>query len=65
MSPTDLGPPRKPHRVVTGVLGRLLCQIGAHDFEVVDVTFGFGRNETIERVRCRRCRRVMARNVRT
>ena len=36
-------------------LGRLLCQLGIHDFRVVNVTFGFGGAGNVERLECRRC----------
>lgn len=56
MSPTTIGkPPKQPPRL-PGWLGRALCMVGWHDFEVLDVSFGFGPGETIERVECRRCR---------
>ena len=36
-------------------LGRLLCLVGAHDFRVLEVRFGFGQGNCIEKVECRRC----------
>ena len=41
-------------------LGRLLCRLGVHHFRVIDVTFGFGGGD-VERVECRRCGLVAAR----
>ncbi len=38
-----------------GILGRILCFFGWHDFEVVDATFGFGGGGNVRKVRCRRC----------
>ncbi len=46
-----------------GVVGRLLCWLGIHDFRVVDVTFGFGGGGSVERIECRRCGLVMTRRV--
>ena len=43
------------------ILGRLLCLLGLHDYEVVSRTFGFGGGGAVERVECRRCGRVTAR----
>ncbi|HEY5700535.1 MAG TPA: hypothetical protein VIT83_00430 [Gammaproteobacteria bacterium] len=43
------GPP------VPGWLGRLLCFLGFHDFRIVEVSFGFGPGNTVEKVECRRC----------
>ena len=36
-------------------LGRLLCMLGFHDFRIVEVSFGFGPGNKIERIECRRC----------
>ena len=36
-------------------LGRVLCAIGVHDLEVIEVQIGFGPSGTVERVHCRRC----------
>ena len=55
MSPTTLGkPPREPPRLPEW-LGRWLCRVGAHEYQVIDASFGFAPGETIERVECRRC----------
>jgi len=40
-------------------LGRFLCHVGWHDYELIDASFGFAPRETVEHVRCRRCRRVV------
>lgn len=37
------------------ILGRILCLVGVHDFEVLDVTFGFGPGGGVAKVRCQRC----------
>jgi hypothetical protein len=42
-------------------LGRIACLVGLHDFRVVEVTFGFGGADAIEKLECRRCGRTAAR----
>ena len=37
------------------LLGRLLCLVGLHDFQVIEVTFGFGAGGNVAKVECRRC----------
>ncbi len=37
------------------MLGKVLCYLGFHDFDVVDVTLGFGPAGGVETVECRRC----------
>ena len=44
---------------------RLLCQLGLHDFKVVEVTLGFGPTGAVEKVECRRCGRLVTRRQRT
>ena len=61
MSPTSLRPRPEPGRPLPEWLGRLLCFAGWHDDELIDARFGFGPRGTVEHVRCRRCRRVVAR----
>ncbi len=46
-------------------LGRLLCLANFHDYQVVEVYFGFAPGEGVERVACRRCGRVTTRRART
>ncbi len=46
---------------VGGLLGRFLCFAGIHDFRVVEVIFGFGVDDTVEKVQCRRCGLVATR----
>ena len=36
-------------------LGRVLCALGMHDLEVIEVQIGFGPSGTVEKVQCRRC----------
>jgi len=40
---------------VRAPIGRLLCFLGVHDFRVLEVRFGFGQGNHIEKVECRRC----------
>lgn len=42
-------------------VGRLLCMLGFHDFRVLEVRFGFGHGNRIEKVECRRCALVSTR----
>ena len=42
-------------------VGRLLCNLGFHDFRVLEVRFGFGHGNRIEKVECRRCALVSVR----
>jgi hypothetical protein len=42
-------------------VGRLLCHLGFHDFRVLEVKFGFGHGNRIEKVECRRCAVVSVR----
>ena len=42
-------------------VGRLLCMLGFHDFRVLEVRFGFGQGNRIEKVECRRCALVSTR----
>ncbi len=42
-------------------LGRILCFIGLHDFQIIDATFGFGAGGEVTRVQCRRCGYVTTR----
>ena len=37
------------------MLLRLLCRIGLHDFQIVEVTAGFGESGTVVTEVCRRC----------
>ena len=36
-------------------LGRVLCALGVHELEVIEVQIGFGPSGTVEKVQCRRC----------
>ncbi len=37
------------------IFRRLLCQLGFHDFRVVEVTVSFGQSGAVEKVECRHC----------
>jgi len=41
--------------------GKLLCFLGFHDFQVIEVSFTFGENGNIEKLQCQRCKRVISR----
>ncbi len=45
-------------QAMRALIGRLLCLIGIHDYQVIDTTFGFGPNSSVSRVECRRCGRM-------
>jgi len=42
-------------------ISRFFCWLGWHDFRVIDTTFGFGTSGNIEKVKCRRCGVIIAR----
>jgi hypothetical protein len=46
---------------LTGSVGRLLCVLGFHDYRVVEVRFGFGQGNRIEKVECQRCQLISTR----
>ena len=37
---------------------RLLCLVGLHDDEVIEIRFSFGQAGAVETVQCKRCGRV-------
>jgi hypothetical protein len=39
---------------------RLLCLIGFHDFQVMEVSFTFGDSGNIEKLQCKRCKLVVS-----
>ncbi len=43
------------------MLGRLLCWLGLHDYQIIDRSFDFGSCGDTEKVQCRRCRQVIIR----
>lgn len=47
------------------LIARVLCLLGRHDFEVIEVSFGFGPSGGVEKVRCRRCGLVITRSGQT
>lgn len=36
-----------------GWIGRLLCRIGFHDYQLIEVVGGFGGSGQVEKVECR------------
>ncbi len=46
---------------ILGIIGRLLCRLGLHNFQVLETTFGFGDSGNVEKVRCRRCQLIYTR----
>jgi len=48
-------------RILRYIVGRLLCLIGQHDFELVEATFAFGQSGYVQKVKCRRCGHVTTR----
>ncbi len=47
---------------LAGMIGRLLCLLGFHDFKIIDATLGFGAAGGTSTVQCRRCGRVVTRS---
>jgi hypothetical protein len=41
--------------MISTLLGRLLCLLGVHDFEILEVSAGFGAGGSVAKVRCKRC----------
>ncbi len=46
---------------LSGLVGRILCFLGFHDFRIIDATLGFGGAGGTETVECRRCGEVVTR----
>ncbi|MDX1432543.1 MAG: hypothetical protein R3286_08840 [Gammaproteobacteria bacterium] len=46
--------PGKPGRL-SAALGKFQCALGVHDTRVLEVRFGVGKGNSIERSECRRC----------
>lgn len=44
------------------LLGRLLCLLGFHDFEILEVSAGFGAGGSVAKVKCRRCGLITTRH---
>ena len=60
--PTEIKPRPEPGPPLPDWLGRCLCHIEIRTTtELIDASFGFAPRETVEHVRCRRCRRVTTR----
>ncbi len=49
-----------PNSVVV-YLGQLLCRIGMHELDLIEVVGGFGVGGPVEKLRCKRCGKVMTR----
>ena len=41
--------------MISTLLGRVLCLLGFHDFEILEVSAGFGTGGSVAKVRCKRC----------
>jgi hypothetical protein len=46
---------------LTQSLERLMCWLGFHDFQVLEIMFGFGDAGDVEKVECRRCGLILSR----
>ncbi len=46
---------------LAALYGHLLCRFGVHDFRVIDRAFEFGAGGGIEKVQCKRCGTIIAR----
>tara|TARA_B100001142_G_C14046548_1_gene544168 strand:- start:359 stop:517 length:159 start_codon:yes stop_codon:yes gene_type:complete len=42
-------------------IDRILCWLGIHDFQVLEITFGFGEAGDVEKVECKRCELIISR----
>ena len=40
---------------IPAALRRLLCVLGVHDLRILEMRFGFGKGNHIEKLECRRC----------
>ncbi|MGI9502892.1 MAG: hypothetical protein ACR2RE_07545 [Geminicoccaceae bacterium] len=49
---------------VAAYLGQLFCRIGLHDLALIEVVGGFGVGGPVEKLRCKRCGKVMTRRAR-
>jgi len=36
-------------------IGRLLCRLGIHDYQLIEEVLSFGAGGQVQKVRCRRC----------
>lgn len=67
---TRAAPPLTPNRGwspdmdLAAFIGRLLCQLGFHDYHVIEATFGFGDGGGVEKDQCGRCGKMRTRQVR-
>jgi len=44
-------------------IGRLLCRLGFHDFQIVGANFGFSNDDNVEKIQCRRYEVLYSRQV--
>jgi hypothetical protein len=42
-------------------LGRFLCLLGFHDFQIIEVLAGFGPGGSVAKVQCKRCQLITTR----
>lgn len=42
-------------RSLSDWLGRILCRIGLHDYELIEKVGGFGEAGSVEKFGCKRC----------
>ena len=47
--------------MIRTLIDRLLCLLGIHDFEILEVSAGFGAGGSVAKVKCRRCGVITAR----
>ncbi len=43
------------------ILGRILCLLGYHDFQMLEVSAGFGSGGSVAKVKCKRCHLITTR----
>jgi hypothetical protein len=43
-------------------IGRLLCRLGIHDYQLIEEILSFGAGGQVQKVRCRRCGFLTTRN---
>jgi hypothetical protein len=46
------------------LIDQFMCWLGFHDFQVLEITFGFGEAGDVEKVECNRCRLLISREKR-
>jgi hypothetical protein len=48
---------------ISSIIGRLLCRLGFHDFQIVGANFGFSNDDNVEKIQCRRYEVLYSRQV--